>query len=85
MNPCFLLGNSEQTPLEGGTRVGVAYRRREEAWRLPVRPLEAVLRGHMRCYVQQAPAQPPLGRGAERLSGIVHRQTERPHGRCQRR
>jgi hypothetical protein len=45
MNPCFLLGNPEQTPLARGARVGVAHRRREEAWRLPVRPLEAVLRG----------------------------------------
>jgi hypothetical protein len=50
MNPCFLLGNPEQTPLAGGARVGVAHRRLEEAWRLPVRPLEAVLRGRMsRC------------------------------------
>jgi hypothetical protein len=45
MNLCFLLGNLEQTPLARGTQVGVAHRRREEAWRLPVRPLEAVLRG----------------------------------------
>ena len=43
MNPCFLLGNPEQTPLARGARVGVAHRRREETWRLPVRPLEAVL------------------------------------------
>jgi hypothetical protein len=50
MNPCFLLGNPQQTPLVGGARVGVAHRRREEAWRLAVRPLEAVLR------VRQAPA-----------------------------
>jgi hypothetical protein len=34
MNPRFLLGNPEQTPLAGGTHVGVAHRRREEAWRL---------------------------------------------------
>jgi hypothetical protein len=34
MNPCFLFENSEQTPLVGGARVGVAHRRREEAWRL---------------------------------------------------
>jgi hypothetical protein len=74
MNPCFLLENPEQTPLAGGTRVGVAHRRREETWRLSVRPLETVLRGHMCCYVQQAPAQPPLGRGAERLLRAVHRQ-----------
>jgi hypothetical protein len=47
MNPCFLLENPEQTPLAGGTRVEVAHRRREETWRLPVRPLETVLRGHM--------------------------------------
>jgi hypothetical protein len=45
MNPCFLLGNPEQTPLARGARVGVAHRRREETWRLPVRPLEAVLCG----------------------------------------
>jgi hypothetical protein len=45
MNPCFLLGNPEQTPLARGARVGVAHRRQEEIWRLPVRPLEAVLRG----------------------------------------
>jgi hypothetical protein len=63
MNPCFLLGNPEQTPLVGGAHVGVAHRRREEAWRLPVRPLEAVLRGRMRRSVRKAPAQPPLGRG----------------------
>jgi hypothetical protein len=74
MNPCFLLENPEQTPLVGGTRVGVAHRRREETWRLPVRPLETVLRGRMCCYVRQAPAQPPLGRGAERLLRAVHRQ-----------
>eukprot|EP00267_Zea_mays_P056333 XP_023156369.1 FRIGIDA-like protein 3 isoform X2 [Zea mays] len=30
MNPCFLLGNPEQTPLARGARVGVAHRRREE-------------------------------------------------------
>jgi 3-methyladenine DNA glycosylase Mpg len=48
MNLCFLLGNPEQPPLAGGTRVGVSHQRQEEAWRLPVRPLEAVLRGHMR-------------------------------------
>jgi hypothetical protein len=74
MNQCFLLENSEQTPLVGGARVGVAHRRREEAWRLPVRPLEAVLRGHMRRCVRQAPAQPPLGRGPERLYRAVHLQ-----------
>jgi hypothetical protein len=75
MNPCFLLGNPEQTPLAGGTHVGVAHRRQEEAWRLPVRPLEAVLRGRMRRCVRQAPAQPPLGRGPERLHRAVHLQT----------
>jgi hypothetical protein len=48
MNPCFLLRNSEQTPLAGGTRIGVAHRQREETWLLPVRPLEAVLHGRMR-------------------------------------
>jgi hypothetical protein len=83
MNPCFLLGNLEQTPLARGARVGVAHRRREEAWRLPVRPLEAVLRGRMRRFVRQAPAQPPLGRGPERLHRAVHRQTRGPHGRRQ--
>jgi 3-methyladenine DNA glycosylase Mpg len=56
MNPCFLLENPEQTPLVGGTRVGVAHRRQEETWRLPVRPLETVLRGRMCRYVRQAPA-----------------------------
>jgi hypothetical protein len=45
INPYFLLGNPEQTPLPGGARVGVAHQQREEVWRLPVRPLEAVLRG----------------------------------------
>jgi hypothetical protein len=45
MNPCFLLENPEQTPLAQGARVSVAHRRREETWRLSVRPLEAVLRG----------------------------------------
>jgi hypothetical protein len=45
MNQCFLLGNPEQTPLARDARVGVAHRRREETWRLPLQPLEAVLRG----------------------------------------
>jgi hypothetical protein len=85
MNPCFLLGNPEQTPLAGGARVGIAHRRREEAWRLPVRPLEAVLRGRMRHCVWQAPAQPPLGRGPEWLHRAFHHQTGGPHGRRQRR
>jgi hypothetical protein len=85
MNPCFLLGIPEQTPLAGGARVGVAHRRREEAWRLPVQPLEAVLRGRMCRCVRQAPAQPPLGRGLERLHRAVHLQTGGPHGRRQRR
>jgi hypothetical protein len=85
MNPCFLLENPEQTPLAGGTRVGVAHRRQEETWRLPVRPLEIVLRGRMCRYVRQAPAQPPLGRGAERLLRAVHRQAGGPHGRRQHR
>jgi hypothetical protein len=84
MNPCFLLGNPEQTPLAGDARVGVAHRRREEAWRLPVRPLEAVLRARMCRCVRQAPAQPPLGRGPERLHRVVHLQTEGPHVRRQR-
>jgi hypothetical protein len=35
-----------------------------------------------RC-VQQAPAQPPLGRGPERLHRVVHRQTWGPYGRRQ--
>jgi hypothetical protein len=50
MNSCFLLENPEQTPLTGGTRVGVAHQRQEETWRLPVRPLETVLRGRMCRY-----------------------------------
>jgi hypothetical protein len=83
MNPCFLLENPKQTPLAGGTRVGVAHRRQEETWRLPVRPLEIGLRGRMCRYVRQAPAQPPLGRGAERLLRVVHRQAGGPHGRHQ--
>jgi hypothetical protein len=83
MNPCFLLGNPEQTLLAGGARVGVAHRRREEAWRLPVRPLEAVLRGRMHRCVRQAPAQPLLGRGPERLHCAIHLQTGGPHGRRQ--
>ena len=85
MNPCFLLGNPEQTPLAEGARVGVAHRRREEAWRLPVRPLKAVLRDRIRRCVRQAPAQPPLGRGPERLHRAVHLQIGGPHGRRQRR
>jgi hypothetical protein len=32
-------------PRTQGARVGVTHRRREETWRLPVLPLEAVLRG----------------------------------------
>jgi hypothetical protein len=39
----------------------------------------------MRRCVRQAPAQPPLGRGLERLHRAVHRQTGGPHGRRQRR
>jgi hypothetical protein len=85
MNSCFLLGNPEQTPLAGGARVGVAHRRREEAWRLPVRPLEAVLRGHMCRCVRQAPVPPPLGRDPERLHRAVHLQIGGPHGRHQQR
>jgi hypothetical protein len=85
MNPCFLLENPEQTPLAGGTRVGVAHRRQEETWRLTVRPLETVLRGRMCHYVRQATAQPPLGRGAKRLLRAVHRQAGGPHGHRQRR
>ena len=41
----FLTWKPEQTPLARGARVGVAHRRREETWRLPVRTLEAVLHG----------------------------------------
>jgi hypothetical protein len=54
MNSCFLLENPEQTPLAAGTRVRGAHRRQEETWRLPVRPLKKVLRGHMCRYVRQA-------------------------------
>jgi hypothetical protein len=81
MNSCFLLENPKLTPLAGGTRVRVAHRRQEETWRLPVRPLETALRGRMCRYVRQALAQPPLGRGAERLLRVVHRQAGGPHGR----
>jgi hypothetical protein len=84
INPCFLLRNPEQTPLEGGARIGVAHRQRKEVWRLPVRPLEAVLRDHMCRCVQQALAQPLLGRGPERLHRVVHLQIRGPHGRRQR-
>jgi hypothetical protein len=59
--------------LAGGARVGIAHRRREEAWRLPVRPLKAVLCGHMCRCVRQAP---PLGRGPERLHRAVHLKQE---------
>jgi hypothetical protein len=85
MNSCFLLENPEQTPLAGVTHVGVAHRRQEETWRLSVRPLETDLRGRMCRYVRQDSAQPPLGRGAERLLHVVHRQAGGPHGRRQRR
>ena len=81
MNTCFLIRNPEQTPLAGVTRVGVAHRRREEAWWLLVRPLEAVLRGRMHRCVRQAPAQLPLGRVAERLPHAVHHQEGGPHDR----
>jgi hypothetical protein len=37
----------------------------------------------MRRCVWQAPAQPPLGCGPERLHRAVHRQTWGPHGRRQ--
>jgi hypothetical protein len=50
-----------------------------------VRPLEAVLRGRMSRCVWQAPTQPPLGRGPERLHRVVDRQAGGPHGCCQRR
>jgi hypothetical protein len=85
MNPCFLLGNPKQIPLAGGARVGVAHRRRKEAWRLPDRPLESVLRDRIRRCVRQAPAQPPLGCGPERLHRAVHLQIGGPHGRRQHR
>jgi hypothetical protein len=85
MNPCFLLENLEQTPLAGGTRIGVAHRRQEETWRLLVRPLETVLCGRMCHYIRQAPTQPLLGRGAERLLRVVHCQARGPHGCRQRR
>jgi hypothetical protein len=85
MNLCFLLGNPEQTTLAGGARVGVAHRQLEEAWWLPVRPLKAVLRGRMRHCVWQAPAQPPLGRGPERLHCAIHLQIGGPNGHRQRR
>jgi hypothetical protein len=81
----FLTWKPQQTPLAGGARVGVAHRRREEAWQLPVRPLEVVLRGRMRRCVRQAPAQPPLGCDLERLHRTIHLQTGGPHGRRQRR
>jgi hypothetical protein len=81
----FLLGNPEQTPLAEGAHVSVAHRRWEEAWQLPVRPLEAFLHGRMSRCVWQAPTQPPLGLGPERLHRVVHRQARGPHGRCQRR
>jgi hypothetical protein len=84
MNLCFLR-NPKQTPLAGDAHVGVAHRWQEEAWRLPVRPLEAVLRGRMSRCVWQAPTQPPLGRHPERLHRVVHRQAGGPHSRCQRR
>jgi hypothetical protein len=84
MNPCFLLENPKQTPLAGGTRVGVAHRQREETWRLPVQPLKTVIRGRICRYVRQALAQPPLGRGADRLLHVVHRQARGPYGRRQR-
>ncbi|ONM33158.1 hypothetical protein ZEAMMB73_Zm00001d041509 [Zea mays] len=40
----------------------------------------------MRRCVRQTPAQPPLGRGPERLHRAVHRQTWGPHGcrQCRR-
>jgi hypothetical protein len=85
MNICFLLGNPEQTPLAGGIHIGVAHRWREEAWRLPVRPLEAVPHGRMSRCIWQALTQLPLGRDPERLHHVVHRQAGGPHGRCQRR
>jgi hypothetical protein len=57
----------------------------KEAWRLTVRPLEAVLRDRMRRCVRQALAQLPLGRGPERLHRAVHLQIGGPHGLRQRR
>jgi hypothetical protein len=50
---------------------------------LPIRSLEVVLCGRMRRCVRQAPAQPPLGRGLERLHRAVHCETRGPHGRRQ--
>jgi hypothetical protein len=85
MNPCFLLGNPEQTSLAGDAHVCVAHWRREKAWRVPVRPLDAVLRGRMRRCVRQALARPPFERGLERLHRAVHRQAGRLHGHRQHR
>jgi hypothetical protein len=85
MNPCFLLGNPERTNTTG---------RRRSRWCCssttrrslvtPVRPLKAVLRVRMRRCVWQAPAQPSLGHGPERLHRAVHLQTGGPHDRPQR-
>jgi hypothetical protein len=83
MNLCFVLGNPEQTALAGGARVAVAHRRREEAWRLRVRPLEVVICGRMHRSGRQAPAQPPLGYGPERLYRAIRHQAGGPHGRRQ--
>jgi hypothetical protein len=46
---------------------------------------KAVLRAHMHRCVQQALAQPPLGRGPDRLYCDVYRQAGGPHGHRQRR
>lgn len=61
-------------PLAGGPHAGVAHRRREEAQRLPLRPLEAVLRGRLRRRRRRAPPQPPPRRHLQRLHRAVRRQ-----------
>jgi hypothetical protein len=81
----FLTWKPRTNTLAGGARLGVAHRQREEAWRLPVRPLEAVLCGRMCRCVRQAPAQPPFGHSPEQLHRAVHLQIGGPHGRRQRR
>jgi hypothetical protein len=72
MNPCFLLGNPEQTPLAGGARVGVAHRRRKEAWRQTVRTLEAVLSGTIIRGTLKAPNS--------QLVTLINTKLQRPDG-----
>jgi hypothetical protein len=83
MNPCFLLGNLEQHT----TSTRRSRWRRSSTTRRSLTTASSTSGSSpmwpmCRC-VRQAPAQPPLGRGPERLHRAVHRQIGGPHSRRQ--